>query len=140
ALFIAGSTFFSGGCAYLGHVKAQNEYRKSLEADPKLGTAKHILRQRTFFVYGRIEGDPTASTKERVAVLAFSSDLQADEIVDICNVARSGSYYGMNLPAGSYQIALARDLNDNGLIDADEVEGVAMLELNAAAYPGYVAA
>lgn len=139
SLFGVAATLLGGGCAYLGQVKAQSEYRRSLQLEPKLGTAKHILQRKSFFVYGRIAGDPAAPSGEPVAVLAISSDLRADEIVEVCSVGRAGSYYGMNLPAGSYRIALAVDLNGNGLIEADEVQGSAALTLSAETHPSFVA-
>ncbi len=139
ALLAAALTVLGGGCAYLNQVKAQNEYKRSHRGEPKLGTAKHILQRKTFFVYGRIAGDPATPEQRPVAVLAISSDLQTDEIVEICSVGRAGSYYGMNLPAGSYRIALASDRNENGVIEADEVEGSAPLVLAAAAFPSLVA-
>ncbi len=140
ALLACLCVLLGSGCTYLGQVKAQRDYEQSHRHEPKLATAKHILQEPTFFVYGRIEGDSADHSGAPVVVLAVSNDLQPDEIVDVFRLGRSGSFYGMNLPEGNYHLVMATDRNRDGTLQVDEIDGSTTLSLDEETYPGRVAA
>lgn len=139
AFALLGAALVGGGCAYLRNVKVQQDYSAALAQEPNLWLRKHVLERDTFFVYGRLTGDPAASEGHALAVAAVSSDLRKDEIVDVCRVARADSFYGMNLPAGKYRLLALADLNDDGAYGRGEVVGSRELEVSAAAYPAKLA-
>lgn len=126
------------GCAYLDAVATQRSLKRELQSDARLRTAKHLL-DRSFFVYGIVDGPP-GHADESLFAIALSSDLQDDEIVDICREVRVGSFYGLHLPAGEYRILAVADRDGDGRAQDAEVLAGSTLSLDARRFPQRVAA
>ena len=127
------------GCAYVGTVAKQHYYSAQLRNAPRNRIYKHLLERDTFFVFGRVDADPShpdAST----AVLAISDTPSAGEVVDVSHFVRDESYFGLNLPAGDYRLLVVRDTNGDGFYTATEVTARRALHLELAQLPDKVLA
>lgn len=124
--------FILSGCAYVGTWAKQSYYSFQFRHSPRQRTSKHMLDRETFFVFGRVLGREVAADVP-VAVLAVSQKPVAGEIVDASRSVRGGSYYGLNLPAGSYQLVGVADLNRDGFYTENEVVALRRLQLTAGA-------
>jgi pimeloyl-ACP methyl ester carboxylesterase len=125
------------GCTYLYEAGKQAQYAAQLNNEPKLRTYKHMVTTGKFFVYGKILGDAAINTAS-MAVVAMSDRFQRNEIVDINNFSRIDSYYGLNLPEGTYRLLAVKDLDGNGFFEESEVIGCRMLSLSEKETPGKV--
>jgi pimeloyl-ACP methyl ester carboxylesterase len=128
----AGLLLASSGCSYVGTWAKQNYYAFQFRHSPRQRTSKHMLDRETFFVFGRVLGRDVAADVP-VAVLAVSHEPIVGEIVDVSRSVRGGSYYGLNLPAGSYQLVGVADLNGDGFYAEDEMFALRRLQLDATA-------
>ena len=129
-----------GGCMYLRGVARQRDYEAREDRRPGLWLSKHILERDTFFVYGRLLGDDSdSSPRHAMSVAAISSRYRSDEIVDITHLGKTGSYFGLNLPAGSYTLLVLADGDDDGSYEASEVVGSRPLQLTHSSFPRKVA-
>lgn len=125
------------GCTYLHEVGKQATYAALQKSSPKLRIQKHLIDTGKFFVYGKIRGD-AAINATSMAVVAMSDKFQQNEIVDINSFSRIDSYYGLNLPEGTYRLLVVSDLDGNGFYDETEVIGSRMLSLSEKESPGKV--
>lgn len=125
------------GCTYLHEAGKQANYAAQQRSSPKLRIQKHLIDTRKFFVYGKIQGD-AASNAKSMAVVALSDKFQQNEIVDINRFSRIDSYYGLNLPEGTYRLLVVSDLDGNGFYDETEVLGSRLLSLSEKETPGKV--
>ncbi len=131
------SFVFLQGCTYFGQVRKQRELEESFSSDPNAETAKHLATRSKFIVYGVLAGGGEASGKP-LAVAAISSDYSEDEIVDVCHFCRSDSYYGLILPAGSYEIVALRDVDGDGLFEDGELVASDSISVNEELCPDRV--
>jgi pimeloyl-ACP methyl ester carboxylesterase/uncharacterized protein YifE (UPF0438 family) len=118
------------GCAYVGTWAKQSYYSFQLRHSPRQRTSKHLLDRETFFVFGRVMG-PELPAATPMAVLAVSSEPLLGEIVDTSLSVRSGSYYGLNLPAGDYRLVAVADTDNDAFFSEKEVIAVRRLHLDA---------
>jgi pimeloyl-ACP methyl ester carboxylesterase len=133
------AAFALGGCSYLRYTGVQNRYEAMHQASPAQWLAKHMLGRDTYFVYGRLVEAPAAGIDRPIAVVAVSGRYRRDEIVEVNRVARAGSYYGMNLPAGEFRLLAVADLDRDGYWEPGETVGEATLRLDESAFPDKVA-
>jgi len=137
-IFIILSLIFSqGGCSYLDSTLKQASFSKRFSEKPSQKLYKHMLTSEKFFVFGKIENG-TGLNRQALALVALSSRHQEQEVVDVSHCPRLDSFYGLNLPAGSYQLAVLSDLNRDGVYDEHEVVGGRSLDLNPQGIPGKV--
>ncbi len=122
------------GCTYLGNAFKQAQYSARQRQSPTQRVYKHMLEVENFFVYGKIENE-VALNRDAVAVVALSDRFQKNEVVDVSHFSRIGSYYGLNLPAGKYQLLVVSDLNGDGFYDGTEVVGGRVLSLSRKEFP-----
>jgi pimeloyl-ACP methyl ester carboxylesterase len=135
ALFLAALS----GCSYLGTMVSQANYALRQRTSPEQRINKHMLSRETYFVFGQIT-HASAQTAQPLAVIALSSQFRDAEVVDVNHLARPDSYYGMNLPAGDYNLLVVRDLDGNGFYDEHEVIASRPLTLTAEVVPDKVLA
>lgn len=120
------------------YVGVQAEYARIQNADPGQVNLKHLIDRETFFVYGRII-DPTGHYgRLPMAIAAFSSKFRANERVDIMYFGGAGTHYGLNLPAGAYDLLVFADNDGDGTFSRSEVVGKRQIELSKSAVPDKV--
>ena len=124
------------GCSYVATLRRQSWFSVRQLGVPRQRIYKHMLSQETFFVFGMINHLP--ETGGKVAVVALYDQLQTDEIVDVNWFSRSDSYFGLNLPAGTYRLLVAVDKNRDGRITDAEVVGGRLLTVDATTAPEHV--
>ncbi len=129
----------AAGCTYLRGVARQRNYEARRDQQPGLWLSKHLLEQDTFFVYGRLLPDAASPDRHAMAVAAVSSRYRQDEIVDITHLGRTGSYFGLNLPAGDYTLLALADGDDDGSYEPSEVVASRALRLARSSFPHKVA-
>lgn len=86
------------------------------------------------FVFGKI-GNEIALNKDAVAVVAISELFRKNEVVDVSHFSRIDSYFGLNLPAGDYQLLVVSDLNRDAFYDETEMVGGRSLSLGRKELP-----
>ncbi|MFT3828842.1 MAG: DUF413 domain-containing protein [Opitutaceae bacterium] len=126
-----------GGCSYLNTASEQAFYSLQQAGAPRQRTYKHLLGRETFFVFGRLEHEPTVA-RGRLAVVALHDALAMNEVVDVNWFSRGESFYGLNLPEGEYRLLVASDRNADGRVDETEVIGGRRLRVDLAAAPDRV--
>jgi pimeloyl-ACP methyl ester carboxylesterase len=126
---VVACTIALAGCSYLGSAMKQANYASQQAHAPTQRVYKHLLETDNFFVYGKIEKEVPLN-RDAVAVVAISDRFRRGEVVDISHFSRVGSYYGLNLPAGEYQILVVSDLNRDGFYDQSEIVGGRPLSLD----------
>jgi uncharacterized alpha/beta hydrolase family protein len=122
-------------CTYLKYSSIQAEYARIQNASPSQMTLKHMLDRDTFFVVGKTVDSLGKSQKEPMAVAAFSNKFSLNERVDTMYLNRSGTHFGLNLPAGEFQLIVVRDTNHDGIFTSDEVIGEQSITLNLESHP-----
>jgi len=125
-------------CTYVKYAAVQAEYARLQNAEPGQINLKHMIDRETFFVYGR-SIDPTGRyTRLPMAIAAYSSKFRANERVDIMYFTRTGTHYGLNLPAGAYDLLVFVDNDGDGAFSRSEVVGKRQIELSISAVPDKV--
>ena len=112
--------FAMSGCSYLGSTFKQAGFSALQKQSPTQRVYKHMLETDNFFVFGKIENGKGLN-EEATAVIAVSDLYQKSEVVDVSHFSRNNSFYGLNLPAGHYQLLVVSDLNHDGYYDETEV-------------------
>lgn len=133
-LFLIVALVFSmSGCSYLGNTLKQAGFSALHQHSPAQRVYKHMLHADNFFVFGKIENG-TGLGEEATAVVAVSSLYLASEVVDVSHFSRN-TFYGLNLPAGEYQLLVVSDLNCDGYYDEQEVVGGRTVALEVTKMP-----
>lgn len=122
-------------CSYLKYASVQAEYSRIQQAEPGQVNLKHMLDRETFFVLGRAIDPSGGHTDMPMVIAAYSSKFKPHERVDTMFFTGVGTHYGLNLPAGEYDLLVFADADGNGRFDKDEVVGQRGLTLHAASSP-----
>lgn len=122
-------------CTYLKYTAVQQEYARIQKASPAQKNFKHLIDQQTFYIVGQMEDVDCDCRNLPMAVAAFANDTPTYERVDTMSIANSGTHFGLNLPAGGYDLLVFADFNDNQLFDADEIIGGTPLRVDAQLAP-----
>lgn len=141
-LMLAGFTALSclallGGCSYLGGAMEQARLAALHRQAPAQRVYKHMLEVENFFVFGKVKNGGDLN-EEAAAVVAVSSLHDKSEVVDVCQFSRISSIFGLNLPAGDYQLLVVSDRDGDGFYSDFEVAGGRRLSLDPAASPDKV--
>ncbi|MES2948409.1 MAG: DUF413 domain-containing protein [Pseudomonadota bacterium] len=64
-----------------------------------------------------------------LSIAAFSDEFQKHELVDAMHHLTPGTYYGLNLPSGNYDLVVFADLDGNGTYESHELIGRQSLHL-----------
>ena len=118
------------GCTYIESVSKQFQLSKDQQASPSQHTARLLIDNDNYFVYGQLLSDDSATGNHTLVVAAVSDDFQANEIVDENHIGKIGSYYALHLPAGDHQILVLEDKNDDGRYTQTELIGRTELTLS----------
>jgi len=110
-------------CTYLKYVSVQAEYARIQNAEPGQLNLKHMIDRDTFFVNGLCEDVAGRYNGMPKAIAAFSSMYQSNERVDTMYFEISGSHFGLNLPAGRYDLLVFADIDSDGAFEPSEVVG-----------------
>jgi pimeloyl-ACP methyl ester carboxylesterase len=112
-------------CTYLRYASIQSEYKRLQDADPSQRNVKHMIDRPKFSVIGRTEdsGALYAQSAAPIAVAAFSSRFRPDELVDVMHDIGVGKHFGLDLPAGDYELVVLMDVNGDRIYDRGEVIG-----------------
>ena len=73
-----------------------------------------------------------------MAIAAFSSKFRANERVDTMYFTGTGTHYGLNLPAGAYDLLVFVDYDGDGAFSQSEVVGKRQIELSKPSVPDKV--
>ncbi len=112
----------TSGCSYLQWRRQKAELRSELQKSPgSLLLEKEYAPQNCFGLLGRITAPP--GVKEPLLVAAFDHAGPSRQLVGSRETIPAVGYYGMLLPAGSYDLYFFADLNHDGLYESDEVVG-----------------
>jgi hypothetical protein len=117
-------------------VSKQDELVQSQKNDPRQHTVKHLIERESYFVYGRLISPSSAADHRAFAIAALSDKYQHNEIVDVNQLGKVGSYYGLNLPEGTYRLLALEDKNQDGIYRETEVVGQRTLDLRARSVHG----
>jgi len=128
-------------CAYLQQTVKHAGYEAQFSEDPKRSIQKHLLTSDTYLVYGKLIDKDNLSQDYPLAVAAMTKTEDGDgtELVDINQPVRANSFYGLNLPAGDYQILILADINGDGFYNNSEILAIRPLQLDIQTYPYQVA-
>jgi pimeloyl-ACP methyl ester carboxylesterase len=126
-------------CTYLQHAAKQSEYSRIQAQNPSQQNLKHMIDRQTFLVYGRILGASDTYSDLSFGVAAFSDRYKENELVDSTPIHRVNTHYGLNLPAGDYELLVLADLDRNGTLDQTEVVGRRLINLSDETFPQRVA-
>jgi pimeloyl-ACP methyl ester carboxylesterase len=130
--------FSVSSCTYVKYAAVQSEYSRIQNAEPGQVNLKHMIERETFFVHGR-SIDPTGKhTRLPMAIAAFSSKFKANERVDTMYFTGTGTHYGLNLPAGNYDLLVFVDNDGDGAFGPSEVVGKRQIELSKSSVPNKV--
>ncbi len=112
----------SAGCSYLKWRREKKVERAELAKSPgNLALEREYAPQDCYGLVGRVA--VPAATKGPVLAAAFEHASPAHEVVGSREVVRETGYYGLLLPAGTYDLAFFADLNRDGFFETDEVIG-----------------
>jgi len=125
---------FLAGCSYLGTAIKQACYSVRQPFAPRQRVYKHMLSRDTYFVYGQIDAG-AGNAGAPLAVVALSDAFKIGEVVDVNHTSRDDSFYGLNLPGGSYRLVVVRDRNGDGFFDEHEIIGGRVVTLNPGVAP-----
>ncbi len=126
SFFIATAT----GCTYLSNVSKQATYERIQKEAPSQRNLKFLLSNQTHFVYGRILDEENQHAGKTIAIAAFSSKFEENELVDKTFSTNISTHYGLNLPDGNFDIFAFTDSDQNGQMDQSEIIGQLNLTLS----------
>lgn len=139
AALLAG-LLLSASCAYVRHATIQADYARLQEAEPSQRNLKHMIERQNFAVIGQ-STDAAAlylQDENTKAVAAFSSRFRPNELVDVMHDSGAGTHFGLDLPAGDYDVLVLSDRDRSGFYESDEVIGKSQLSLSRQNYPSMV--
>lgn len=122
-------------CTYLKYTAVQQEYARIQKASPAQKNFKHLIDQQTFYIVGQTEDIDCDCRDFSMAVAAFANDTPTYERVDTMSFTNFGTHFGLNLPAGGYDLLVFADFNDNQLFEADEIIGRTSLRMDVQSAP-----
>lgn len=125
-------------CTYVKYAAVQAEYSRIQNAEPGQLNLKHMIDRETFFVYGRSIDSTESYIRLPMAIAAFSSKFRAYERVDTMYFTGTGTHYGLNLPAGTYDLLAFVDNDGDGAFGPSEVVGKRQIELSKSSVPNKV--
>lgn len=127
-------------CTYLRYVSIQKEYARLQAAEPSQRNLKHLIDHPNYSVIGFTEDARGlhAAKATTIAVAAFSSRFRAHELVDAMHDIGVGTHFGLNLPAGDYDLLVLMDSNRDGFYESNEVIGHRELTLHKEQHPSMV--
>jgi len=131
------------GCTYLKYASIQNNYKRLQEAKPSQLVLKHMIDHQSYFVVGRVTGNPrifsnqqtNAAPTVNMSVSAYSNRFSSHERVDTMQSITSDTHFGLNLPQGDYEVYVIADLNHNDIYEPEEVVGSKEISLNPETAP-----
>ncbi|MCA8953118.1 MAG: alpha/beta fold hydrolase, partial [Planctomycetes bacterium] len=138
------AVLLGASCDYLEHWRRQNDYERRQRSDPSQQNLKHMLEQPNFGVIGRTEVAAAAGAAADdaagapVAIAAFSSRFRPHELVGVAHDVGWGSHFGLDLPAGEFDVLALADRDGDGVYRDDEVIARERLELSPASFPSKV--
>jgi len=107
------------GCEYLKWAGTKKLQRKQYRKDPSLLLEKELAPENCFSLIGHVVlpgGGPHS-----VLVVALDHSNPSHPVVAQREVTADSGYYGILLPAGSYDVLLFADVNENGFYETDEL-------------------
>lgn len=119
-------------CTYLEYAAIQSEYARLQKAEPSQKNLKHMIERPNFAVIGRVD-DPNGlygAGGSAVAIAAFSSRFQRDELVHVAHGVKVGAHFGLDLPEGDFELVALLDVDGDGVYASDEVVGRSPLSLS----------
>lgn len=137
-LIFLGISALVSSCAYLEGAARQSGYSRIQTTDPSLRNLKHMIDRQTFFVYGRLLDENKPRSRRSVAVLAYSSRFEDNELVDSTHIVHTGTQYALHLPAGQYELIVLSDEDQNNVLNETEVVGRIRIALSVESYPDMV--
>lgn len=106
-----------GSCSYIQNTLKQAEYSQTQKTNPGQRNLKHMIDRQTFFIYGLIIDETETEPGLPLSVAAYSSKYKQNELVDVTHFAGAGTHYALNLPAGTYDLLVLADGNQDKIID-----------------------
>ncbi len=94
-----------------------------------------MIDNENFFVFGKTIDESARYSDYYLAVAAYSNKFKENERVDVMHFAGAGTHYGLNLPAGDYNLLVFADQDKNKIFDQSEVVGQRTIELNETTAP-----
>ncbi len=121
-------------CGYLKSAAKQGQYSRTHRTNPSQRNLKHMLDRETFFVYGLIKDPGSRVSSMPLAVAAFSSRYEPDELVDVTHFAGADTHYALNLPAGEYELVVLADRDGDGTLGKADAVGRRSVSLSETAF------
>ena len=120
---------FNLSCSHIKNASIQAEYRRIQDADPSMLNLKHMIDRDTYFVYGKVLDSQGLYNNHMLAIIAYSDQFRQHEIVDVMHQLTPDTHFGLNLPAGTYDLVVFADLDRNYSYESSEVVGQRRLVL-----------
>jgi len=124
-----------GSCTYMKYASVQSDYARIQNAEPGQVNLKHMLDKETFFIQGRILDDAGRFSEMPKVVAAYSSQFRTNERVDTMYIGGVGEHFGLNLPAGQYDLLVLVDEDGDGVIRASEVAAHRQIVVDVSSAP-----
>ena len=122
-------------CTYMKYVSVHAEYERIQKAKPAQKNLKHMIDQENYYVVGSTTSGSCDCYSYPMSIAAYSNRYKRFERVDTMHFASSGTHFGLNLPAGNYELLVFADKNRNQLFERAEVVGRRSIALGAEESP-----
>ncbi|MGH1471220.1 MAG: hypothetical protein ACRBCS_08510 [Cellvibrionaceae bacterium] len=112
-------------CTYLKYSNKQSQYARQQKLDPSQSNLRRMIDQQNFAIIGSTVDSLSlyAPPVETMAVVAFSDQFKKSEQVDVMHDVTSGTYFGLDLPEGEYELIVMSDFDVNGVYSSQEAIG-----------------
>ncbi|MCH6256271.1 hypothetical protein MLD52_06910 [Puniceicoccaceae bacterium K14] len=105
------------------YVKVHNDYKRIHKNDPSAANLKRIIDSDTTVVFGILDDRENLYESVSLGVVAYSDEFSANERTDAMLTVSSNTHFGLNLPAGEFNIVVFADLDKDGYFRNTEVVG-----------------
>ncbi|GAB1267947.1 hypothetical protein NBRC116493_12000 [Aurantivibrio infirmus] len=126
------------GCTLVKYASIQEAYSRAQRTEPRQKNLKHMIDQETYYVIGRALDETCDCPSASLAIAAYSDKFQKNELVDVMFFTNAGTHFGLNLPAGIYQLIIFMDSNHNSMFENNEIVGQKIVTLNKITAPDNV--
>lgn len=127
--------FLLPSCSYLKYSAIQVKYTNIQKAAPSQVNLKHMIDQKTFFIWGKLTAESEVYSNIPMVIAAYSSKFKINEQVDTMFFKGTGTHYGLNLPEGVYTLLVYADINKDQVFHPSEIVGKRELIVNTTNFP-----
>ena len=125
-------------CTYVLYTLKHRGYQNKFKKNHLAGDMKHLLTSDNHFICGLLKTEGQLNLdRVPIAIAVFSQSNQKD-LVEVCHFVRQNSYFGLNLPRGSYTLTVLADQNLDGFYVREESVASRDIVIDEGQYPNHV--